>query len=400
MGLNMARLVVGTAMLGMVILPNKSLSETRSVYNEKFGDTNVVANLDSGNSLEVKIFQDGYDQRDGFNRIMDRPEIYVTHPENVRMLETKQEGFLTPSLVWKDLKKIEESSNFLRGIASFAMSFLPFDLEDLVKFSSRHGDKCKGLVSEIISSGKLEGNSFKKIPKYSEGMNISAIKYQIPFEKGDYRKISVLIGVDDACFSFKFLLNEENKTKNNSVVQNPTRTDMDYDRDWTPTDGNIFVYTSSSNPDEISVCDFGKREKRILRKTPNLIEHSPTLSPDGKRIAFMGSYVENDRVAGRALFTSDLQGNYKKIMDVSKNFVGLPAWEGNENLVHYVLNLNRDPNDSQGFDLYRINVNSGEYKKIGKSGGFYTQEYVISIHRKLNEEQKRWCLGNDSVIIG
>jgi Tol biopolymer transport system component len=92
-----------------------------------------------------------------------------------------------------------------------------------------------------------------------------------------------------------------------------------YDNIATGTNGDIAVYLSPLNQGDISVCDFKKREKRILKKTPDIYEGSPTLSPNGKKVAFFGT--RNKKIM---LYTSDLKGNYSEVMYVDGLTLGYP----------------------------------------------------------------------------
>ena len=291
----LVKLVVGAAMLGTLVYPQKSDAESQKIYDHNFGSTNVVAEFDKGkNTLELKVLPKGYEigkQKFRNAKLISHPNIYVVHQKDITF-EIKEEGFLpAPYSGWQDLKEKGGLTTFFKEIVNASLDLIPFNvfnMDDLMKLADRHDQKCQDFARSIVSESG-QGDLYKEITKYSEGINMTAIRYKISFGKGNKGKVSILGGIDSpkACFSFNFGLGEDTGNKNKKIVPN---TAMEKPK----RDFQVCAYTS----DKISAI-FYKRNGAIIngesRYETNWQEYSNSPnSCDGNQITLKdpNSFVE------------------------------------------------------------------------------------------------------------
>ncbi|MEK6842315.1 MAG: hypothetical protein AABX84_00725, partial [Nanoarchaeota archaeon] len=207
-GRTLSGLLIGMSSL---ILPEINFAESKEVFSKRADKTNITANLNE-DSLEIKILPDKYDQRKTGTPKISHPDIYIIHPKRIRvkLSEIVEIGHLVPQYNWVDLESLEKVTEFFEKKADQFFSYLSgneIGIEDWKNFLDSFKEKCeinpiinrniKSLEKVIRENGGEY--TYTEIPKDAEGMNISAIKYTIPFDLTKYEgkaQINVVARLD------------------------------------------------------------------------------------------------------------------------------------------------------------------------------------------------------------
>ena len=253
--------------------PFVAFAKEIEIFDQNYGKKNVSAILHQDeNILTFQITSN--DAKD--NPIIGHPDIYIIHPKEVGVSNV-QRGYLHPQKNWVNLESLEGVVEFFKGKVNKFFNYISKDkigIEEWIAFVDSFRSRCeidevrirrtKNSLEKTLKDPETE-YVVTEIPKRAEGINMTAIKYDVIFdvnrmESAGKVQIGFLAALNNPgkspCVSFDFALGEEEKQKDET-----------------------FVYT-----DEQNIYAHTKKGNRKIAEGKN-----PRLSPLGDKIAFISS---------------------------------------------------------------------------------------------------------------
>lgn len=133
-------------------------------------------------------------------------------------------------------------------------------------------------------------------------------------------------------------------------------------------DGKQIVFSSNRDGNlELYIMNADGTGARKLTKSPGCYNGGPFFSPDGKRVIFRSDRKEKDRLQ---LYVINVDGSGERALtDNDKWVYWAPYWYKDSTHIIYTAADHSDPKARPNYDLYWMNIESGESVRITYSPG-------------------------------